>query len=62
MLARGAIIGGEDSGHLIFLQHHTTGDGLITALQVLAAMKKEDKPLSKLAAHHEGVSANAHQY
>jgi phosphoglucosamine mutase len=49
MLARGAIIGGEDSGHLIFLQHHTTGDGLITALQVLAAMKKEAKPLSKLA-------------
>jgi phosphoglucosamine mutase len=49
MLARGAIIGGEDSGHLIFLQHHTTGDGLITALQVLAAMKKGDKPLSELA-------------
>jgi phosphoglucosamine mutase len=49
MLARGAIIGGEDSGHLIFLQHHTTGDGLITALQVLAAMKKEVKPLSELA-------------
>ncbi len=49
MLARGAIIGGEDSGHLIFLQHHTTGDGLITALQVLATMKKEGKPLSELA-------------
>jgi phosphoglucosamine mutase len=49
MLARSAIIGGEDSGHLIFLKHHTTGDGLITALQVLAAMKKEDEPLSKLA-------------
>jgi phosphoglucosamine mutase len=49
MLARGAIIGGEDSGHLIFLDHHTTGDGLITALQVLAALKKEDKPLSELA-------------
>ncbi|MGA2782872.1 MAG: phosphoglucosamine mutase [Smithella sp.] len=49
MLARGAIIGGEDSGHLIFLQHHTTGDGLITALQVLAAMKKGDKSLSELA-------------
>jgi phosphoglucosamine mutase len=49
MLARGAIIGGEDSGHLIFLDHHTTGDGLITALQVLAAMKKEGKPLSELA-------------
>jgi phosphoglucosamine mutase len=49
MLAKGAIIGGEDSGHLIFLQHHTTGDGLITALQVLAAMKKEGQPLSVLA-------------
>jgi len=49
MLTRGAIIGGEDSGHLIFLQHHTTGDGLITALQLLAAMKKEAKPLSELA-------------
>jgi phosphoglucosamine mutase len=49
MLARGAIIGGEDSGHIIFLQHHTTGDGLIIALQLLAAMKKEDKRLSELA-------------
>jgi phosphoglucosamine mutase len=49
MLARGAVIGGEDSGHIIFLQHHTTGDGLITALQLLAAMKKEGKPLSELA-------------
>jgi len=49
MLTRGAIIGGEDSGHLIFLKYHTTGDGLITALQVLAAMKKEEKPLSELA-------------
>ncbi|MGD0021646.1 MAG: phosphoglucosamine mutase [Smithellaceae bacterium] len=49
MLAKGAIIGGEDSGHIIFLQHHTTGDGLITALQVLAAMKRESKSLSKLA-------------
>ncbi|MDO8785870.1 MAG: phosphoglucosamine mutase [Syntrophales bacterium] len=49
MLAKGAIIGGEDSGHLIFLQHHTTGDGIITALQVAAAMRKERKPLSELA-------------
>jgi phosphoglucosamine mutase len=49
MRKRGAIIGGEDSGHLIFLQHHTTGDGVITALQVLAAMKKENNLLSKLA-------------
>jgi phosphoglucosamine mutase len=49
MLARGASIGGEDSGHLIFLQHQTTGDGIVTALQVAAAMKREDKPLSELA-------------
>ncbi len=49
MQARGAALGGEDSGHLIFLQHHTTGDGIITALQVAAAMKKEGKPLSELA-------------
>ena len=49
MQARGAVIGGEDSGHLIFLMHHTTGDGIITALQVAAAIKKEGKPLSELA-------------
>jgi len=49
MQAQGASIGGEDSGHIIFLDHHTTGDGIITALQVLAAMKKTRKPLSELA-------------
>jgi len=49
MQAGGASIGGEDSGHLIFLRHHTTGDGIITALQLAAAMKKEGKPLSELA-------------
>ncbi len=49
MLNRGAVIGGEDSGHLLFLKHHTTGDGIITALQLLTAMKREGKPLSKLA-------------
>jgi len=49
MQARGAALGGEDSGHLIFLQHHTTGDGIITALQVAAAMKKEGKTLSELS-------------
>jgi len=49
MQAKGSVIGGEDSGHVIFLDHHTTGDGIITALQVLAAMKKAQKPLSELA-------------
>lgn len=49
MLAKEAVIGGEDSGHIIFLDHHTTGDGIIAALQMLKAMKSEDKPLSELA-------------
>ena len=45
----GAILGGEDAGHMIFLKHHTTGDGIIAALQLIAAMVKEGKPLSELA-------------
>ncbi|MDD5475932.1 MAG: phosphoglucosamine mutase [Syntrophales bacterium] len=48
MKARGSVIGGEDSGHIIFLDHHTAGDGILTALQVMAAMKREGKPLSEL--------------
>ena len=49
MQTKNAAIGGEDSGHIIFLNHHTTGDGILSALQVLVAMKKEQKPLSALA-------------
>jgi phosphoglucosamine mutase len=45
----GAIIGGEQSGHMIFLEHHTTGDGILTAIQLIAAMIKKGKPLSELA-------------
>ncbi|MFN2365993.1 MAG: phosphoglucosamine mutase [Desulfurivibrionaceae bacterium] len=41
--------GGEQSGHLIFLDHNTTGDGILAALQLLAIMIKRDKPLSELA-------------
>jgi phosphoglucosamine mutase len=48
MLDRGAVVGGEDSGHVIFLDHHTTGDGLITALQLLRVMREEERPLSEL--------------
>jgi len=40
--------GGEQSGHLIFLSHNTTGDGILAALQLLVAMKKLEKPLSEL--------------
>lgn len=49
MLAEGYNIGGEQSGHLIFLDYNTTGDGLISALQVLKLMKRSGQPLSKLA-------------
>ena len=49
MLRLGAIIGGEDAGHMIFLEHHKTGDGIIAAMQLIAAIIKEGKPLSELA-------------
>jgi phosphoglucosamine mutase len=45
----GAVLGGEPSGHVIFLEHHTTGDGILTGVQLLAAMLKAGKPLSELA-------------
>jgi len=49
MLQDDVIFGGEQSGHVIFLEYNTTGDGLITALQVLAVMEKTGKRLSELA-------------
>lgn len=49
MLADDYNFGGEQSGHIIFLDHNTTGDGPITAVQVLDLMKARDLPLSKLA-------------
>ena len=42
-------LGGEQSGHMIFLDHSTTGDGILSALQLLAVMRREEKPLSELA-------------
>jgi len=49
MRAQGCNFGGEQSGHLIFLDHNTTGDGILAALQLLAVMIKQRKPLSELA-------------
>jgi phosphoglucosamine mutase len=49
MLKGGYNLGGEQSGHLVFLDHNTTGDGMITALQVLAIMQKKGMPLADLA-------------
>jgi len=48
MLASGAVLGGEDSGHMIFLDHHSTGDGILTALRVIEAMTDAAQPLSEL--------------
>ena len=45
-------LGGEQSGHIIFMDHSTTGDGLITALSVLTAMAESGRPLSELRAMH----------
>jgi len=49
MRKRGLNFGGEQSGHLIFLDHATTGDGLVAAMQVLAILLREGRPLSELA-------------
>jgi len=50
MRKNGFNFGGEQSGHLIFLDHATTGDGTLAALQLLAVMCRQQAPLSKLAA------------
>jgi phosphoglucosamine mutase len=49
MRSVGATLGGEQSGHIIFLEHSTTGDGLVTALQLARVMRVTGKPLSVLA-------------
>jgi len=49
MKEKEAVLGGEESGHIIFLNHHTTGDGIISALQLLAILQDSGQKLSKLA-------------
>lgn len=48
MRSSGAVLGGEQSGHVIFLEHNTTGDGLVTALQLASAVKRSASPLTRL--------------
>ncbi|MCX8007241.1 MAG: phosphoglucosamine mutase [Coriobacteriia bacterium] len=48
MRASGAVLGGEQSGHVIFMEHTTTGDGLVTALQLASIVRSTDSPLSEL--------------
>jgi phosphoglucosamine mutase len=47
------VLGGEQSGHLVFLNHSTTGDGILTALRLLTVLVRENKPLAELAAFME---------
>ncbi|GAE90650.1 phosphoglucosamine mutase [Acetivibrio straminisolvens] len=49
MLENGHILGGEQSGHIIFLEHNTTGDGILTGTHLLSVMKSSGKKLSELA-------------
>lgn len=49
MLERGALVGGEQSGHVIFREINTTGDGLVTALMVLRILQETGKSISELA-------------
>ena len=49
MREHGAALGGEQSGHLIFMDYGTTGDGLLAGLQLLRIMREKNKPISELA-------------
>ncbi|MCE2392129.1 MAG: phosphoglucosamine mutase [Proteobacteria bacterium] len=49
MLREKINLGGEQSGHMVFLDHGTTGDGILSALQILALMRSEERPLSELS-------------
>lgn len=49
MRRQGCLLGGEQSGHMIFLEYNTTGDGVLTALQILSVMQETGKSLAELA-------------
>lgn len=49
MRKNGCVLGGEQSGHIIFLNHSTTGDGILSAIQLTRAMRVSGRPLSELA-------------
>jgi len=55
MRAGGYALGGEQSGHVVMLDHNTTGDALLTALCVLAIMRRRERPLSELVGDFERV-------
>lgn len=53
MVANGHCLGGEQSGHIIFSKHATTGDGILTSLKVMEAILEKKQPLNKLASEVE---------
>jgi phosphoglucosamine mutase len=55
MRRSGYNFGGEQSGHLVFIDHATTGDGTLAALQALAVMCRQEKPMSELKKIFEAV-------
>jgi phosphoglucosamine mutase len=55
MRAQGYNIGGEPSGHIILSDYTTTGDGLLAALQVLAVVKKQGKPVSEVCHRYDAL-------
>lgn len=52
-------LGGEQSGHIIFLDHNTTGDGILTAIQLLSVMKRTGKKASELGKSHGSNASGA---
>ena len=61
MRAGGYSLGGEQSGHVIMLEHGTTGDGVLTGLMLVARLAATQKPLSELARRHDPPAAGARQ-
>jgi phosphoglucosamine mutase len=55
MLETGAVLGGEQSGHIIFLKYATTGDGILTVLQLLQVVQEAMRPLSELAGQMQNL-------
>ena len=61
MIARGAALGGEQSGHVIFPQHATTGDGMLTALRVLEIVQQIGQVARRAYVRPEALPANPGQ-
>ena len=61
LTARGWQLGGEGSGHLLALDKHTTGDGIVSALQVLQAVRLRGKAPGRIARRRQPVPADADQ-